>query len=94
MSDLNYLIISSTCLLIVLYFLVDAIREYVGRFKLMTTRMELLYKGLEDQTKQIKILQFAVSDLRDAARKSANQNNETMTQLIEVVCEEHKEKNQ
>lgn len=88
MPDLNYLIISSTCLLIVLYFLVDAIREYVGRFKLMTTRMELLYRGLEDQTKQIKILQFAIADLRDAARKNANQNNETMAQLIETVCKD------
>ena len=91
MPDMTFLIVVSTCLLITSYFLIDVIREYVGRMKLMTTRMELLYKGLEDQTKQIKILQFAIADLRDAARKNANQNNETMAQLIEAVCDDEKE---
>ena len=91
MPDMTFLIVVSTCLLIASYFVIDAIREYVGRMKIMTTRMELLYRGLEDQTKQIKILQFAIADLRDAARKNANQNNETMNQLIEAVCEEKKE---
>ena len=74
--------------LVAIFYVIEVIREYAGRFKIMTTRMELLFKGLEDQTRQIKILQFAISDLRDAARRNALNTNETMTQLIEVVTDE------
>lgn len=77
--------------LVAIFYVIEVIREYAGRFKIMTTRMELLYKGLESQEKQIKILQFVVSDLRDSARRNALNTNETMNQLIEATLDTKQE---